>query len=286
MVSSFAFGSYVPVRSVIHALNAQVKIILACAFSICIFFIDTWAGMLVALVATIALYAAARVSVRHALRGLLPIVFILVFTVIVHAFSFGLGAQTAAANASCAAWPGAQPFFAAGDCQYPLVGTFGFTCSGLLTGAFIALRIALLVSACALLTFTTTETELVDALRRFLSPLRAVKVPADQIAMVVTLALRFVPLVVVEAYGVRDAQRARGADFEAASVMARTRAWIPVFVPLFVRLFKRASDLGNALDARCFGVRPRASSGKHWCIADCVVLVCVLAAVVVLAVIL
>lgn len=245
MPAALAFGTYIPGKSVIHSMNAQVKIILACVFSIAVFFIESWTGILIVTAFTGLLYAVARVPVTKALRGLLPILFILVFTLVVHAFSLDVNA---------AALPAASTAGSLGLNQaWPLIGDFGITLDGLMRGLFFCLRIILLVLICALLTFTSSMMELTDAMRRILSPLRRVGVPVDDIAMMVSIALRFIPTTTQEAHMIQLAQKARCADFDSDNVFARLKAWIPVLIPLFVRLFKRADDLAFAMDARCYG---------------------------------
>lgn len=214
MAQRFSFGAYIPGHSYVHKVSAQVKIILACAFSISVFFIGTWMGLAVIAVALAALYGVSGISLLHGLRGVGPVAFVLLFTVFVHALSF--------------------------------------TMAGLLSGLFIATRIALLIMACMLLTFTTSATELTSGLVSLLGPLRRLRFPADDLALVVSLALRFIPITSDEAYAVRNAQMARCGDFESGSIIVRAKAWGPVLVPLFVRLFRRAEDLARAMDARCY----------------------------------
>lgn len=244
MAQALAFGTYIPAASPIHKLNAQVKITLACVFSIAIFFIESWLGMLLVLCSVISLYAVARVHIRNAMRGLVPIAFILIFTVVVHAFSISLGSEAA---------PGLSKVGSLGLTQeWVLFGTFGVTLDGLAIGIFFALRIALLVAICSLLTFTTSMVDLTDAMLRILSPLRKINVPVDDLAMMVSIALRFIPITAQEAHTIKLAQKARCANFEDGNVFVRLRAWVPVFIPLFVRLFRRADELATAMDARCY----------------------------------
>ncbi len=244
MAQALAFGTYIPAASPIHKLNAQVKITLACVFSIAVFFIETWLGMLLVLASVIVLYAVAGVHIRNAMRGLLPIAFILVFTVVVHAFSISLGSEAA---------PGLSKVGSLGLTQeWVIFGTFGVTLDGLAIGVFFALRIALLVAICSLLTFTTSMVDLTDAMLKILSPLRVIKVPVDDLAMMVSIALRFIPITAQEAHTIQLAQKARCANFEDGNIFVRLRAWVPVFIPLFVRLFRRADELAAAMDARCY----------------------------------
>lgn len=219
MTVKSALGSYIAGTSVVHETRAQVKVILTCAFSIGVFFVGTWEGMGLFTLLTATLYLVARVPLGRALRGLGPVLFVLVFTIAAHSIPF--------------------------------------TLDGFLAGLFVAARIALLLFACMLLTFTTSPMALADGLAWLLSPLRRLHVPIDDFVLVVSLALRFVPVVTEEAYAVRKAQLARCADFEAGSLLARAKAWVPVLVPLVVRLFRRAEDLARAMEARCYGGGPR-----------------------------
>lgn len=244
MSQTFAFGAYVPQDSPVHALNAQVKIILACAFSIAVFFIESWPGMLLMLVLAGLLYALARVPVGKAVHGLLPVAFVLVFTVVVHTFSINIGGQNAPGLSSAGSLGLTQ--------EWVIFGSFGITLDGFARGMFFALRIALLVIICSLLTFTTSMMELTDAMLKLLGPLRKIGVPIDDLAMMISIALRFIPTTAHEAHMIQFAQKARGANFEDGNIFVRMRAWVPIFIPLFVRLFRRADELAVAMDARCY----------------------------------
>lgn len=219
MAQSLEFGTYVKGESPVHAINAQVKIVLTCAFSIGIFFVDTWLGLVVLALCVSALYGVARIPLSRGLRGIVPILVILAFTVVVHAIPFSI--------------------------------------EGLQAGLLQASRIALLVVSCMLLTFTTSAVELTSGLLSLLAPLRRMRVPIDDLALVISLALRFIPATAHEAYAIRTAQMSRCADFDNGNVLARIRAWGSVLVPLLVRLFLRADDLARALDARCYGAGKR-----------------------------
>lgn len=254
MSSTLAFGSYIPGSSPIHAMNAQVKIILTCVFSIAVFLVDGWVGIGLLTAAVLAGYAIAQVNVGRAARGLIPVLFILVFTIVVHAFSLNLDAASA---------PGLSNAGSLGlEGRLYIAGSFGITLDGFVSGLFFALRIALLVALCSLLTFTTSMVALTDGMLRLLGPLRRLRVPIDDIAMMVSIALRFIPTTAAEARTVQLAQKARCADFDGGSIVARAKAWVPVLIPLFVRLFRRAEELAQAMDARCYagGVRTHASS--------------------------
>lgn len=255
MGSTLAFGSYVARESAVHGLNAQVKVILTCLFSIAAFLVDGWAGMGILVAAVAVLYAVAHVNVARAARGLLPVAFILVFTIVVHAFSLDVTSPTA---------PGLANTGSLGlTVTCTLFGTFGLTLDGLVVGLYFALRIALLVALCSLLTSTTTMMELTDAMLVLLGPLRHLRVPVDDIAMMVSIALRFIPTTAEEAFAIQKAQKARCADFDEGSLLKRLRAWASVLVPLFVRLFRRADELADAMDARCYGIGPRTHASRR-----------------------
>lgn len=277
MAQALAFGTYIPGTSPIHALNAQVKIILACVFSIAVFFVESWPGLLIVTAFVAMFYMMAQVPVAKAACGLIPIIFILAFTIVVHAFSISLGSQVA---------PGLSMAGSLGFTQeWVLFGSFGITLDGLMRGLFFALRIVLLVLICSLLTFTSSMMELTDAMLRIFGPLRRFGVPVDDIAMMVSIALRFIPTTAREAQMIQLAQKARCANFDDGSVFVRLKSWVPVFIPLFVRLFRRADDLADAMDARCYaGGRRTRMTTTRMSASDIVTLVVGILAIVVLCV--
>lgn len=244
MAQAIAFGTYIPGITPVHKLNARVKIILACAFAIDVFLIHTWAGMGLLVLMTFAFYAIAKVPITKAASGLKPVIFILVFTVLVHAFSINVYAKPASAMYSAGSIGLTQTFV--------LWGTFGITLDGFVSGLYFALRIALLIALCSLLTFTSSMVELTDALLKLMSPLKKLKIPVDDFAMMVSIALRFIPTTALEAQNIVLAQKARCANFDTGSIFKRIKAWVPVFIPLFIRLFRRADELARAMDARCY----------------------------------
>ena len=275
MSNTLAFGTYVPGTSVIHQTNAQVKIILACAFSIAAFFVDSWIGLGLLCCMTALAYAASRIPLGHFVSGLRPVAMILLFTWLAHVFTFDVNNAGLAQSGSL----GFTQTFA-------IMGLFGLALDGVFTGLYFALRIALLVAVCSLLTFSTPMSMLVFGLGRLLGPLRTIKMPVDDICLVVSMALRFVPTVAEEAAGIKSAHMARGVDFESGPVMGRIRAVSGVFVPLFVRLFKKADTLGRAMDARCYGAGARVclreSAASAVEVGSCVVILVLLIAVCIL----
>lgn len=237
-------SSYIPGTSPIHACDARVKIVLLAMYSVMLFLVDTWAG----LVLCGALFAAAAVSSRIPLRRffalLVPVYVLAAFAVVFNGFAFDVGQ---AAPGAAPPLMGQEPGLFGSLPPVALVGSFGLVPAGLARGCFFAVRIVLLVTASLVVTYTTTSTALTDALADFLRPLRRLRVPVDDIAMVFSLALRFIPVTAEELGRVHDAQQARGASFSEGGLWERLRAWQTVLIPLFVGLFRRADALAVAL---------------------------------------
>lgn len=221
-------GQYVPVDSPVHALDARAKMGLAAGLTVALFVVHGFAGLAALGLLVAATVGLSRVPWRVALRGLSAIALLLVFTLAAHALAL--------------------------DSAHPLVhvGRLGVDPAGLRDGAFFAARIVLLVVGTSLLTLTTTPVDLTDGLECLMRPLSRVGVPSGEIAMMLTVALRFIPTTAEEAEGVVLAQQARGARFGEGGPVARVRAYVPVLVPLFVNLFRRADELATAMEARCY----------------------------------
>lgn len=223
------FGQYVPVASVLHELDAKAKMGLVAAFSAAIFLVEGFAG-LAAMAGFVALaIAVSRVPPRIALRGIRALVLLLSFTLLAHSLR----------------WNSAEVMLVR-------IGPIGIHPEGLRTGLFFVSRIVLLVVGTSLLTLTTTPVQLTDGLERVMRPLRVVGFPSGEVAMMLTIALRFIPTTAQEAEKIIVAQTARGARFDEGGLLRRARAFVPVLVPLFVNLFRRAEDLATAMESRCY----------------------------------
>lgn len=240
MAFSVPFGQYVSGTSFIHHMDARIKLLVIVLFVFALFASGGWMGLLVCAAVLVGSYLVSGVPMRLALRGLKPLIFILVFTLLANALTFNAGDQSALAE-------GTGSFEA-----IPLIGTFGIKPEGALQGLYFAVRIILLVSMTSLVTFTTTVVALTDAMTSILSPLGVFKAPVDDIAMMFSIALRFIPLTAEEAEKVMVAQKARGVKFDQGGLIKRARAWVPVLIPLFVNLFRRADDLACAMESRCY----------------------------------
>lgn len=222
------FGQYVPGDSVVHRADARTKIVLAAAFAVAVFAVEGWIGLGLVAVLTALAVAMSRVPVMIAARGLRPVAILLGFTLVVNALRWG------------------EPHALAH------IGMLGIDGPGLARGLFFSARIVLLVLGTTLVTLTTSPVALTDGLAGLMRPLGRLRVPVDDIAMMLSIALRFIPTTAEEAEKVIVAQTARGARFDSGGPVKRARAWIPVLVPLFVNLFRRADDLAIAMESRCY----------------------------------
>lgn len=278
MAITLPFGNYLALDTPVHRIDARIKLLLVAAYVFLLFASQTWVGLLAALLILIIMFSIARIPVRMAFRGLLPVGIILAFTFLANALTFSaVDAATAAAEAAANAAPvgnlaaeTVEEAYAAEQAalltvpllgitfdldlpeSIPLIGSFGIRPLGIIKGLYFALRISLLVLATSWLTYTTSIVSLTDAISKLLSPLRAVRVPVEDVAMVFTIALRFIPLTALEAEKLRMAQSARGAKFSEGGPIKRVKAWIPVMIPLFVNLFRRADHLAQAMESRCY----------------------------------
>ena len=222
-------GVFVPVDSPMHRTHAIAKMGLVLAFTIGVFGVDGAPGLIVAALMVVVSVQVAKVPWRVVLRGIRALAVILTFTLLAHALSW-------------------QPATVA----LLRLGPVAVDGAGLAEGIFFAGRIALLVVGTSLLTLTTPPVDLADGLERVMRPMSRVGVPAHELAMMLTIALRFIPTTAREAEKVVTAQVARGARFGRGGPLARARAYLPVLVPLFVSLFKRADELATAMEARCY----------------------------------
>ena len=240
MAHQVAFGSYIAKESFVHNAKTQIKIILVCVFSVCVLFVDTWTGLGALALLVLVSYLAAHLPLKRALGGLAPIGFILLCTVIAHAFCANVfETQTQVGGVGL-------------DAKYAIWGTFGITADGLLAGLFFAARIGLVGMACSLLTFTSDNSRILGAIDALIAPLQKIQVPVRDVSTVVAMSLRFVPTITSEIYSVRDAQLARGLNLDSGAMSARVHGWSTVFIPVVVRLFLKANKLARAMDARCY----------------------------------
>ena len=227
MLKDITLGQFFPGDSLLHRLDPRTKIVLLFFFLAAIFVFDAPLAYAALTAFTAALIAVSRVPPLLMLKALKPLSWIIAFTFVIHLVST----------------PG-DAFFH--------VWLFDLTWQGAAKGFFIALRLALLILWSALLTYTTSPLALTDALETLMQPAKRVGVPAHEIAMMMTIALRFVPTLIEEADKIMKAQQARGADLTEGSIIERVKGFVPVLVPLFISAFRRADDLALAMEARCY----------------------------------
>jgi energy-coupling factor transport system permease protein len=225
-VTSRGLGQFYPVSSPVHALDPRAKIIATAVFVVGLFLIDSMVGLLFVAAALAALVAVSRIPAGNFLRLLRPVLLIVALTVLFQVFFSREGVT----------------LFDWGFLEVHL--------GGLRLGFFLALRILLLVSSAGLLTATTAPVALADGIEDLLSPLKRVRFPAHEVAMMMTIALRFIPTLGEEAEKIKGAQAARGADFSEGGPLRRARSFIPVLVPLTVGAFRRADQLADAMESR------------------------------------
>ena len=230
MISDITLGQFFPGNSVIHKLDPRTKILLTVLFIAVVFLANTPSAFLLIAVGVISLIAVSGISFKIILKGIKPIVFVLIFTALINLF------MTKAESA-------------------PLISFWIIRIykEGIIKAVFISMRVILLiVGTSVLLTYTTSPISLTDGIESLLSPLKKIHVPVHTFAMMMTIALRFIPTLIEETEKIMNAQKSRGADFTSGSLVKRAKALIPLLVPLFVSSFKRADELATAMECRCY----------------------------------
>ncbi len=227
-LNNITLGQYYPGDSVVHRLDPRIKIVLLIALIVAIFLAQNLLAFVPVIAFLIAATKLSKVPVKMMLKGLKPLRFILILTFVLNLFFL----------------QGETPLL---DLGFAVIKT-----ESLITAVHYSLRLVLLVLASSLLTLTTPPITLTDGLERLLSPLRVIHFPAHEMAMMMSIALRFIPTLLEEADKIMKAQTARGADFESGNLIARAKAMVPLLVPLFVSAFRRAGDLAMAMEARCY----------------------------------
>ena len=227
MIRDITIGQYYPQSSVIHRLDPRVKLLGTVLFVLSVFLIHSVPAFIIVTAAMAALIALSKVPVSFMLKGLKSIFMIILLT-----FCFSL-------------------FLTPGDSLFK-IGFLNATVQGLKTGLYMVMRLSYLIIGSSLMTLTTTPNQLTDGLEKALMPLSKIGVPVHAIAMMMSIALRFIPILIEETDKIMKAQMARGADFESGNLLKKVKSMIPLLVPLFVSAFRRADDLAMAVEARCY----------------------------------
>ena len=228
-LKDITLGQYFPGHTVIHRLDPRVKLIGTVVYIVALFLARGFLtyGILLALLA--ALIVVSRVGFKSVLRGMKPVLIVVVITGLLNLF------------------------YTSGEGE-PLVSFWVFNIypEGIWAAAAMVLRIMMLITCTFLLTYTTSPIQLTDALERLLGPLKKVHAPIHELAMIMSIALRFIPTLIEETDKIMSAQKARGADFDTGNLMQKARALVPLLVPLFISAFRRADELAVAMECRCY----------------------------------
>ena len=227
MIRDITLGQYYPADSVLHRLDARVKLCGTLIYVISLFLFQSFTGYIVATVFLVSLIILSRVPVSFMVKGLRAVMILLIFTAVLNAFLT----------------PGRT-----------LVSFWkvNITIEGVRLAAFMVIRLVYLIVGSSILTLTTTPSELTDGLEKGLGWLKTFRVPVNEIAMMMSIALTFIPVLLEETDRIIKAQQARGADFDSGNIIRRIRALVPILVPLFVSAFRRANDLALAMESRCY----------------------------------
>ena len=228
MVRDITIGQYYPAESRIHRLDPRVKIVCTLLFLISLFIQNSLPGYVVATAFLGTVIHLSKVPLKYIVKGLKPVVILLLFTVVMNLL-LTRGGET-------------------------LVHFWIITITegGLRTSVFMAVRLMYLVAGSSIMTFTTTPNGLTDGIEKLLHPLNKIRVPVHEVAMMMSIALRFIPILLEETDKIMKAQIARGADFESGGLMKKIKSMVPLLVPLFISAFRRANDLALAMEARCY----------------------------------
>lgn len=233
-----SFGQFYPVDSFIHRMDPRLKLVFLIGFIVAIFVANSFYGLAACAGVLILIIAFSRVPVLKILRAVKGILFLVIFTAAINIL------------------------FHTGDHVYWQWKIFCVTREGIIFSAYLILRLVLLVVCSSMLTYTTTPVSLTDGIESLLTPLKWIRFPVHALALIMSIALRFIPILMDETERIKNAQKARGADFESGGPVKRIRAFIPILVPLLLSAFRRAEELGDAMDARCYGGKKRTKYKK------------------------
>ena len=230
MLNDVTFGQYYPAKSFVHSMDPRAKIVFVIAYIVAVFLAGNFFGLAAVTLFLVIIVAASRVPFGRVLRSVKMILFLIIFTAILNLFFYS-------SDVDHLIW------------QW---GIIAISWEAIINMVFLAMRLFLLVMGTSVLTLTTTPVALTDGIESLLKPLKYIKFPVHELALIMSIALRFIPTLTDETNRIISAQKARGADFETGGLIRRAKAMIPVLIPLLVSAFRRAEDLGDAMDARCY----------------------------------
>lgn len=227
MLRDITLGQYYQADSIIHKLDPRVKLVATIIFIISLFVVQNFIGYIIAALFLVLAIKLSKVPFRFMIKGMKAIVFLLMITVVFNLF-------LTPGEALISIWK------------------LTITKEGLKTAVFMAIRLMFLIVGSSIMTLTTTPNSLTDGMEKLLNPLKKIKVPVHEIAMMMSIALRFIPILIEETDKIMKAQIARGADFESGNLIKKAKSLVPLLVPLFISAFRRANDLAMAMEARCY----------------------------------
>ena len=230
MLNDITIGQFFPGNSVIHRMDSRFKIVLEIVYVVMLFISSNFWGLGIACLFMVMVYAASGISFRMILKSLKPVLPIILFTAILNLI-FVKDTE-------------ALPLV-----EFWIISIYG---KGVETSVFMVLRIVFLIIGMSLLTYTTSPIVLTDAIESLLSPLKMIRFPVHELAMMMTIALRFIPTLIEETNKIMMAQKARGAALDSGGLISRAKAMIPILIPLFISAFKRANELATAMECRCY----------------------------------
>ncbi len=228
MLKDITLGQYFPGNSFIHRLDPRTKLIMLVVYIVALFVAVSWISYGVMLAFLILCIAVSRIPLKSILKGMKPLLVILVFTGLLNLF------------------------LTDGDTVLVSFWVITITLEGIVRAVLMVARILMLVTGTFLLTYTTSPIALTDGLEALMSPLKKLRLPVHELAMMMCIALRFIPTLIEETDKIMSAQKARGADFETGNLLQRVKALIPILIPLFISAFRRADELATAMECRCY----------------------------------
>ena len=227
MLKDITLGQYFPGDTIVHRLDPRTKLLLVRVYIVALFLCKWFVSYALALAFLVTAIALSKIRLKALFKGLKPLLIIIIFTAIINLF------------------------YSEGEVLVQF-WIFKITREGILNAFFLVLRIMLLVMGTFLLTYTTSPIALTDGIESLLSPLKKLRFPVHELAMMMSIALRFIPTLIEETDKIISAQKARGADFETGNLFRRAKALIPILVPLFISAFRRADELATAMECRCY----------------------------------
>lgn len=228
MLKDITLGQFYPTKSIVHSLDARTKLLATLIFMISIFLVNQFWPYAAIIIVLLLVTRLSNIPLKYVLKGIKPLKWIILFTFIINIF-FIKGGEIL--------W------------QYAFLKIYE---EGIKTAIFMAIRLILLVLGTSILTLTTSPIELTDGIERACAPLKKIGFPAHELAMMMTIALRFIPTLLDETDKIMKAQMSRGADFESSNIISRAKNMVPLLIPLFVSAFRRADELAMAMEARCY----------------------------------